>query len=129
MKYTIHRTSHGYAKEDINGNPVAPHPGAVQEPFPCWEFNYAKNESEYFCRQRLYTGNPRGWRDEGTNHTTWSGGICRQRGEELKWTIEVPDILAFINSVGRCILTPPGPPGKPDSPLLWHIEIYDDYRE
>lgn len=129
MKYTISRSSHGYCKEDKDGNPVPPHPGAAQEPFPVRQRNTAKNESEYFCNQRAYTSTPRGWHDDGTNHTTWSGGICRQMGTELYWTLEIPDLFAFVNSVGRCVLTPPSDPKETDSAGLWHIEIYDGYRE
>lgn len=124
MKYVIHRTSHGYDKEDISGNPVPPHPGAVQEPFPCWDCRTLPTPDAFLIKFA------ESWFTRGTGHTTWSRGICRKNGVRLHWTLEIPDLFTFINSVGRCVVTPPGDP-KEDyfNTGLWHIEIYDDYRE
>ena len=69
------------------------------------------------------------WRDRGTNHRTWSGGICRDLEPGTAWVRDfatMADLAAFIEEHGTCILGVDRGYGHPDHMTL---EIYDDYRE
>lgn len=62
------------------------------------------------------------WFLRGTNHRVENGMIKRDLGTIQEWAVEIPDILAFVDKYGECVV------GR-NSNGFYEIEIYDDYRE
>ena len=114
MKFLVTRTS-------LYSADTPPCPGAVLELLPSWDVRTFKTPAEHDAR---FPAEP--WLKYGTEHTTWSGGIRRRLEDRAVWTIDIPNLLAFVAEHGHCILEAANPDtGK----LLPSIEIYDDYRE
>jgi len=132
MKYIISKTSHtdeDYAKlsdgtPDWASDPI-PHPDAKQELLENWDLRTCKTPEE-FNKRLADLGGP--WNQHGTGHTTWSGGIKRRMADTPLWTIEIKDLIAFTKANGRIVLSPPNT-DRYGPNALFHIEIYNDYRE
>ncbi len=62
------------------------------------------------------------WFLRGTNHRVENGKIKRDLGTQEKWAVEVPDIQAFVDKYGDCVV------GR-DADGFCTVEIYDDCRE
>jgi len=62
------------------------------------------------------------WYGEGTNHRVENGHIKRDLEPEAVYVVEIPDIWAFVEKHGDCVLSI-------NSEGFRVVEIYDDDRE
>jgi hypothetical protein len=62
------------------------------------------------------------WYGRGTNHRVENGHIKRDIGVNEVYVLKIPDIWAFIEKHGDCVLSI-------NSEGFRVVEIYDDYRE
>lgn len=118
MKYIISRTS-------ITGDEL-PHPQAVQETSTQYkDVRTFKSREEWIARFP---------HDNSTNVITW--GVTSENNPyriiplvNTFYTITLDNILDFIKDVGQVIISAPTEGGLVEAEDLFHIEIYDDYRE
>jgi len=112
------------SQHDDDDNPVSPCEGAFRAPYVRVDRRTFKTEAEHDSNGFIgRDGKPDLWRDQGSNHRTWEGGICRDFDDE-DWFIEIDDVIAFMRKHGRLVIGP-----WFLSPEIISIEIYDDYRE
>jgi len=62
------------------------------------------------------------WYSKGTNHRVENGHIKRDLGFNEVYVLKIPDIWAFVEKHGQCVLSI-------NSEGFRVVEIYDDYRE
>jgi uncharacterized membrane protein len=61
------------------------------------------------------------WKSRGSNHRVENGYHCREI-EDVKWFVEISDIMEFVKNHGECVISI-------DGDGFNCIEIYDYYRE
>ena len=62
------------------------------------------------------------WYSKGKNHRVENGHIKRDLEPEAVYIVEIPDLWAFVERHGQCVLSM-------NSEGFRVVEIYDDYRE
>jgi hypothetical protein len=44
------------------------------------------------------------WKSQGSNHRVENGYHCREI-EDVKWFVEIPDIMEFVKKHGECVIS------------------------
>lgn len=116
MRYIISRSSSFSEK---------PHPDAVGK-FPVLkrDIRTFKDKQEWLSRFPHDEKRAIEW---GVTESGLPFRIVSSSGVE--WIIDIPDLLAFVKENGQCILHPPPEEYLGELEGLYHIEIYDDWRE
>ena len=117
MKYVVSRTSIWRVDPDI-----PPCPGAKIETLMTADIRTVSNPDELPSKNV--------WYSQGQNHRTIEGCIVRDMPVNV-WTVEIPDLHAFVQEHGDIILSHYSDIvyGDGKNLKLFKVEIYDDYRE
>ena len=116
--YVIERTSHFLTDEG------PPCDGCRQIEIPRWDKRTFKSPGEH---DKILRGSKR-WKDKGTEHGYWDGGILRKMENNTVWVMDIDDIYEFAVEHGNHILVSHWMWSDPRNPTPC-LEIYDDYRE
>ncbi len=118
MKYIVSRTS------DFSGK-TAPCEGAVKTKFTSRRDVRGFKTIEEFKEKipNAFLDNPE------TGYTRKSRPFRLLKGEFEMWTIDIEDLVSWVESLERAVIISSTNEKFPDFPDICELEIYDDYRE